>query len=195
MSAPSGAGLPDVLAAGPERLPRRGLLVALLALLVLAVLLLGSDRLLLQREMDALVTRAEQGRGSVTYADGRITAVLRYAGPTLGSADVSQRVRTSLQDLVREAAAERVADVLAERDAAAALRVLPWHREQREARDRLLADLEARLARLAFVAADFSSLYVRDLVGEQARGEARQALLAAVPGEQARITAAFGRED
>ena len=167
----------------------------LAALLVLAALLLGGDRVLLSREVDHVLERAASGRARLAYADGRVTAAVRYSSPALVSPQVAPRVRESLQDLVRQAAAERVGDVRRERQAAAGVRVLPWHTAQREARDRWVAYLDARLARLQAIAADFDALYAVDRLAEQRLAAAREAYAEAAPGQADRVADALGPAD
>ena len=100
---------------------------------------------------------------------------MRYFSPALVSPSVEQRVRDSLQGIVREEAAGQVAVVRGHRDAAAAVRVLPWHGAEREAQDRWVAYLDARIAFLEQVSGEFRRLFQPRPEQEAALAEAREA--------------------
>ena len=136
----------DLLASGSQRRPRPGLRVAVATVLVLAVLGVLADRWQRGREVDALVARAAAGQEAVRYADGRVRAAQQYAAPALGGAGVPAGVRTSLEEVVRGAAGGRVA-------------VLPWHGQQRTARQAYVGYLDLRTEYLAGIAADLDVLY------------------------------------
>lgn len=149
----------DVLASGPDREPRRlpwRLLAVLGLLLVLAVV---GDRVQHDRESRALLARAGAGQQAVRYADGRVRSTLTYAGPSLGRADVSASVRSSLERVVSGEATGQLAAVRGRRDAVAAIRVLPSHRDLRAARAAYVDYLDLRLRYLTAVGADLDALY------------------------------------
>lgn len=181
----SADGAPDVVSAGSERAPRRGrrLLVVVLVLLVVAAV--AGDRLQRRREDDALVARARDGQEAVRYADGRVRSALTYASPALGRPDTSDPVRADLGRLVSDAAGGRLADVRAQQASVAALRVLPWHREQRAARAAYGRYLSVRLGYLTAVAGDVDVLHGPHPELADALALARQAYAAAL-GERGR---------
>ena len=149
----------DLLASGSQRRPRPGLRVAVATVLVLAVLGVLADRWQRGREVDALVARAAAGQEAVRYADGRVRAAQQYAAPALGGAGVPAGVRTSLEEVVRGAAGGRVADLREQRAATAGVAVLPWHGQQRTARQAYVGYLDLRTEYLAGIAADLDVLY------------------------------------
>ncbi len=183
-------GPQDVLESGGGPRGRGGRLLLLVpAALLSAALLLDRQG---DREVSALLDRAETGAAAVEYADGRVAGLVRYAAPALLSAQVDARVRSGLEDLVRAEAAGQVDDLRAERDAAAAVRVLPWHGRQRAARDRWVDYLDARVAYLEAVAADFDELYRPHPELLRARAAAGRAYRAVAPDEGARLAAVLG---
>lgn len=172
----------DVLASGRERRPvLRFVAVVLVALVVAGVY---ADRWQRDRERAALTERARAGTAAVLYADGRIRAALTYVSPTLGSAAVSVSVRESLARVVSGEAAARLPDLTAERAATSAVRVLPWHGEQRAARAAYVRYLDLRLAYLSAVADDLDALYVPhpELAEGQQRARAAYATAGAALG-------------
>lgn len=180
----------DVL--GTDR-PRRRWPGVLAALLLLAGF--GgtrADAALAERELDMLLDRADAGLSTVAYTDRRIQGTVRYFSPALVSASVDQGVRDSLQGIVREEAAGQVPAVRSHRDAAAAVRVLPWHAAEREARDRWVAYLDGRILLLEEVATEFRRLYQPRPEQEVALAQAREAFTRAGAAE-ARTTAVFDR--
>ena len=184
----STTGTPDLLAHGPERAPSRRRAAAVVLLLVLALAAVLTDRWAAAREVDTLVARAQAGRSAVTYADRRVWAVLSYASPALQSPDVDPAVRASVADLVRQAAADRVAGVERTADAARGLRVLPWHRDVRQARAGLAGYLDAEAARLRAVAADLDALRAPHPALDARLVQARAAYARLAPGDTARLT-------
>lgn len=175
----------------PPRAPRRGVvLLTLLALLVVLGVL--GDRAAQAREERSLLDRAAQARSAVTYTDGRIRATYQYASPSIVSPRASAEVRRSLQGLVQDAARTRLAPLQAQRDRAAAVRVLPWHPAEREARDRLVAYLDARLAYVTAITQRFRELYQPHPALDATLEQARSAYLRAAPDAQERITEVFG---
>ncbi len=154
----AGPPAPDLLVGGSEsggRRWRRLLLAGALA----AGAAVAADSWQRDREADLLLDRAAAGRRAVDYADGRVLATLRYSSPAISSARVEPRVRQSLRDLVRQEAAGQVARIRDQRAAASQVLVLPWHGDERRAQQRWLAYLDARIAYVEEVAADFGALY------------------------------------
>lgn len=153
----------DVLSSGSERSPagpvRRRLVAAALVLVALAGL--AMDRSVRQAEFEALLAQATAGQAAIAYADRRLGATVQYASPVLGSAQTSPAVRKSLQGLVQREAAEQAAVLRRLRDATEALRTWPWHERQRRAQQAYAFHLDARVAYLEAVAADFHVLYGR----------------------------------
>ena len=192
MTQAAAAGRPADLLGSDDPPRRRGRGLRLLAPAVLVVLSVLADRWQTDREVDALLDRAAAGTESVRYADGRVLGTVRYAAPAMLSPSVRPQVRASLRDLVRREAAGQVGDLRAERAAAADVLVLPWHGAQRTARDRWVEYLDARVAYLDGVAADFAELYREHPELEEARGRAGQAYRSAAPDETDRITELFG---
>ena len=184
------AGAADLLVSGSETAGRRwGRLVLAGALIMGAAL--AADSWQRDREADLLLDRAAAGSRAVDYADGRVLSTLRYSSPTILSARVEPRVRQSLRDLVRQEAAGQVARLRDQRAAAAEVLVLPWHGDERRAQQRWLAYLDARIAYVEEVAADFGALYrphpeLRTTL--DAAGDAYRRL----PDEQQRTEALFG---
>ncbi len=169
----------DLLASGSQRRPHRGLRVAVAAVVALALLAVLADRWQRGREVDALVARAAAGQQAVRYADGRVRAAQQYAAPALGGAGVPAGVRTSLEQVVRGAAGDRVADLRDQRAATAGVAVLPWHAQQRRARQAYVGYLDLRAAYLAGIAADLDVLYEPHPELLAALERARSAYLAA----------------
>lgn len=179
----------DVLASGPEREPRRlpWRLLAVLGLLV--VLAVAGDRVQHQREVRALLTRAQAGQEAVRYADGRVRATLLYAGPSLGRADVPTSVRSSLERVVSGEASGQVGAVRARRDAVAGTRVLPWHRDLRKARAAYVGYLDVRLRYFGAVGADLDALYAPhpELAAALSKARAAYGRAAGEPGRAALV--------
>ena len=162
-----------------------------------AVLLLGgfgavrADAALVQRELDALLDRAEAGLSTVAYTDRRLqgtSSTLSRAGVAVGGA---ARPRQPAGHRARGGGgAGRGAP--RHRDAAAAVRVLPWHDAERAARDRWVAYLDARIAFLEAVSEQFRRLYQPRPEQEAALAQAREAFTRA-GAAGARTAAVFDR--
>lgn len=165
--------------------PGRRRRVATWLVLALVLAVLYADQRTQHGEYDALVSRAASAQASLEYADGRVSAMVLYTSPLLGSSTAEPSVRAGLRELVQQAAREQLPAVVAERDAAAAIRVLPWHRAQRRARAAYLTYLDARTATLRGVATDFRTLYVRDRTTPGLLADARAAFASAAPGGEA----------
>jgi hypothetical protein len=104
---------------------------------------------------------------------------VQYASPQLGGAATTPIVQRSLEQLVEDAAATQVPPVTTARDAAAAVRVVPWHRALRTARTETARYLTVRLDRLRAGSADVDVLLTRDPAVQRAREAARTSLTAA----------------
>ena len=134
----------------------------LVTLLVLGGVASVGDTRARSRELDGLLAQVEQGEGAVTYADRKVAAMVTYASPALWSASTAPGTRADLERIVEEAAAEgsvRLRGLAAE---VAGIRVLPWHGDVADARDRYAAYLAGRAAYLERVAADAGALFDGD---------------------------------
>lgn len=183
----------DVLVgAEPDRVRRRWPALLVAAALVLGLGGVRADAALAEREVDELLARVDAGLSTVAYTERRIQGIVRYFSPAVVSPRVEARVRDSLQGIVREEAGGQVAAVQRQRDAALAVRVLPWHTAHRRARDRWVAYLDERIAYLQEVSAQFRRLYQPRPEQERALAAAREAFEdAAAAGPRA--TAVFDR--
>lgn len=146
-------------AAEPSSTVRRR--VVGVVLVVAAVVGVVADRQVREAEFDALLEQAVAGQAAIRYADGRIGATVQYASPVLGSSQTQPHVRASLEGIVEAEAGQLVAVLRRRQAESAAIRVWPWHAEQRAARRAYAAYLSARVAYLEAVAVDFGVLYGR----------------------------------
>ena len=179
----------DVLAsdAGPEGAGRRGPRGLLAALAVVALLLVVGDRVVQEREVEALLHGVQAGQQASVYADRRLAGTVQYASGSLTSASVSPAVRADLRRLVQREAAGQLPPVQAARDDVARVRPLPWHGSVRAARDAALAHLDARLAHLRAVALDLRALYAPRPAVTSSAERARIAVGAVVPRDRAAL--------
>ena len=184
----SGPGPGDVV--GDDRPARRWPAVTLVALLLVGVAGVQADGRFAGRELDTLLERAQSGLSTVAYTERRIQGTVGYFSPALVSPTVEQSVRDSLQGIVREEAAGQVEAVRRQRDAAAGVRVLPWHGDERAARDELVAYLDGRIAYLQAVSQEFRQLFAPQPEQEAALTRVREALTRA-GAAPARTTAVF----
>jgi len=187
---PGRPGAADVV--GSDRRPRRRSAVLVAWLLLAGLAGARADAALAERELDTLLERAAAGLSTVGYSERRIQGTVGYFSPALVSPSVDQGVRDSLQGIVRDEAAGQVPALREDRDAAAAVRVLPWHAAEREARDRWVAYLDSRIAFLEAVSAQFRRLYQPRPEQEAALAQAREAFTRAGAAE-ARTAAVFDR--
>lgn len=178
--------------AAPDRARRRWPTVVAVAALVLGLGGVRADAALAEREVDELLARVDAGLSTVAYTERRIQGIVRYFSPALVSPGVEAGVRDSLQGIVREEAGGQVAAVQRHREAAVAVRVLPWHTAERRARDRWVAYLDARIAYLEAVSARFRRLYQPRPEQEAALAAAREAFEDA-PAAGPRTAAVFDR--
>lgn len=178
----------DVLGVEPdERSPGRRRAAA--TLVALAVAGAVGDRQVRAAEFDALLAQAVVGQGAIGYADRRIGATVQYASPVLGSSDTPLHVRKSLEGIVQDEARQQAAVLRVRHAASAAVRVLPWHDEQREARQAYAAYLAAKARYLEAVAVDFETLYGRPPELTAQLTAAARALDAAAPSARAALAA------
>jgi hypothetical protein len=177
----------DTDADGPASPVRRRAAVVLLAVAAGAGVL--ADRQVRDAEFDALLEQAVAGQAAIRYADGRIGATVQYASPVLGSSQTQPHVRASLEGIVEAEAGQQV-EVLRRRQAeSAAVRIWPWHAEQRAARRAYAAYLSARVDYLEAVAADFDALYGRPPELARRLAQAAEAYDEAAPSRGDALTA------
>ena len=148
----------DEIGGGSERAARRlpRLLLALLA--TVGLLGYGGDRLQRDRELAALLRVVVDGQSTLAYADARIQAAIVYTRPQLFSGTASERVRSSLSDIVEEAAASQQPAVIEVRRDVQRVRVLPWHDDMQLARRDYARYLQFQLDRLRAGAQDVDAL-------------------------------------
>ncbi len=159
--------------------------MALLGLVVLAVLGDGAAR---RHETGQLFDRVAAAQASLTYADRRLAGLVAYTSPQLSSPDAPPAVRQSLRAVLQDEAADRLPPLATRRDAVAGVRLLPWHGEERQARDDYLAYLDLRQQALREAAADLDVLYQRRPKTTRARERAWAALRRlGSGGQQARV--------
>jgi hypothetical protein len=145
-------------------------------LVVAAVLLVVADGAQGRRETDQLLTRVAAGEAAATYADRRLSGTVEYTSSQLSSPQVPAAVRAGLRRLVEGEAAGQVPALRRARVRLAAVRVLPWHEGQRQARAASVRLLDARTRRLQEVSRDLDRLYVRGREPDASARAARRAL-------------------
>jgi hypothetical protein len=152
-----------------------------------------ADRQIRAQEANAIVDRVVAGQQAVLYAERRVSATVQYTSPLLLSVRVSGDVRRSLEAIVRQSAGERARALRTHLKASSEVRVVPWHRALREARDQYVRLLESRITYFESISEDIAGLFYRDPALVPAESAARRALLAAVSGERAqeRVRALF----
>lgn len=89
---------------------------------------------------------------AIEIAERRVQSVTEYARPARDRVDVDPSVRESLDELVRDAAADSAADIATQRDRVDAVRLLPWHTDLRTARDQAGAWLDLRASGIVSLA-------------------------------------------
>lgn len=168
---------------GTDRAPRprwHGIAGAALVLVVLAVVgvLWWSDAVR-RSAVESLSSGYVDAVAIAGAGERSVQGTLAYASPMIWSASVSEDVRSSLRSLVESSAADVAVELTALRADVAATRLLPWHEEQRGARDALLALVDAQVARFAGIAEDVSDIDLVLAGGPLPTGAAASALRAA----------------
>jgi hypothetical protein len=125
----------------------------------------------LMATFEASSQRADAGERAVQ-------GTLAYASPLIWSTSVPESVRDGLRALVEASAADVSTDLLRLRDRAARVTILPWQQPQREAREQLLALLDAQQQRFAGIARDASDIDIILADGPLPTGAVRQSLRA-----------------
>lgn len=83
---------------------------------------------------------------AIEIAERRVQSVMEYARPARERLEVDPDVRASLDELVRDTAADAEADIAVKRDQLDAVSIPPWHADLREARERARTWLDLRAA-------------------------------------------------
>jgi hypothetical protein len=181
-----------VIGLEPRRRPRRVPTALVVLVVLIAIVAVGLNNVTEQRELDRLLARVASAQEAIAYSNRRVAATVDYTQPLLFGASVPARVRAGLQQLVADSAAGQVAGIRQERDAAARVAVVPWHRTMRAARAALVAYLDARVAYLRSITTDRHFLYVEHPELDRLLDDTRVAFRrAAGSGERDRIDAAF----
>ncbi len=124
----------DEVGSEPARLSRRArtLVGAVLGLLVLGG---AADRWQAEREVEALLDAVRSGEAVVVDSQRSLAGLFDYSGPLLTSADAPPGARAAAYDTLARDAARWTPRVDAERRDVAGLVVLPWHGDERAARE------------------------------------------------------------
>lgn len=182
-------GSGDVLRAGSERSPfthrvraaskrHRLLLVVVVLALVAAV---AADQWQQRREMQALLDQVAASEQSIDAADGGLRVIVDYYSPVVFRADAPESVKAGFRSDLAAAAAQAQVRTRAEAAAVASVRILPWHRALRQARQTYQERVDGWSAYLATVASQPGSLFgaANDVLAPTK--PARETLLDATP--------------
>jgi hypothetical protein len=181
----------ETLEQGAERSPvRPRLRLAVISLLAASIALAGAGWLIDARWQDTatadLTLAFDETLTSIEIAERRVQSVTEYARPARDRVDVDPSVRESLDELVRDAAADSAADIATQRDRIDAVRLLPWHTDLQTARDQAGAWLDLRASGIVSLADTGRATYPpRDQL-DAARSELRDAWATIQRSAQAR---------
>lgn len=103
---------------------------------------------------DELVSTFEESKARSASGERVVQGTLAYATPLIWSAAVPEDVRDGLRRVVEDSAAVVAEDLGSLRERAVATVVLPWHEAQLEAREELVALIDAQRARFDGIARD-----------------------------------------
>jgi hypothetical protein len=128
--------------------PRRRVAVAVVLVALVAVGSLGwvIDARWRTAATADLALAFDESVTAIDIAERRVQSVIEYARPARERFDVDPDVRASLDQLVRETAADAEADIAVSRENFDAVSLSPWHSDLREARERARTWLDLRAA-------------------------------------------------
>lgn len=177
---------PDIVAADPRRLGRRGRRA--LAVSLAAVVLIGAagwyaDGRRRDHEFDQLVGCASKAEAARVAAERRVAAMASYVRPSLAVFDAPDR---QLYPLIAHEAAVGRPDVESAARGCADVHVLAIHEELSRARSDYLRYLRAESGRLADIEANGSHAFDDTDALQALRTSAFAALAAAAPSGSAR---------
>ena len=167
---------------------RRRVLLGVGLLLALGAAAVVLDWWLQNREMDRLLDRIEASEATVNRLDPGIEAIF---ADYIGRGELPPREREALFARIEEAAAGSARDVALLVERVRDVRVLPWHRDLRRARDRYVHHVGFFQARSRALARDAEAAYPeRSPVIDTTYREALDALRRAQPRRPAQDFAA-----
>ena len=176
----------ELLEHGPEPSRQRARLRLALAGAVLGVIAIAAFAWVADGRWRAhaqadLALAFDETLSVVETAERRVQSVTEYARPARDRADVDPAIRESLDDLVREAAADSAADIAAQRGRLDDVRLLPWHADLRLARDQAGAWLDMRASGIVSLAATGRAVYAPREQLDAAREALRESWQALTP--------------
>jgi hypothetical protein len=182
----------EVLESGPERSRRRWPAIVVVVVVLLGFGAVRVNTAVHSSEISRLLTRAAAAQDTIADTDARIASTVTYTQPLLYAAGVQPSTHQSLLQLVQDSAQAQVAAVRRERAAVAGVRVLAWHDDARQARNRLVAYLDARLRYLQVATKNADVVFDPHPELESAMARTRAAFLrAASPQLDRKVEAVF----